>query len=121
MTVSLLPTASGAYGQATIVAHVPYGSAGVSPFTSGSNSHSITVRPPVPTLTTSFDGTSRILSVLATFRDSASPSSDPVPVAGVTVADFSVGTTGAVQVISSPGAVTVQPVGNSVDSFHYTA
>ena len=112
---------SSAYGLAIISAHVPYGSAGVSPLTSGSNSHSITVRPPVPTLTTTFDGTSRLLSVLATFRDSASrSSSDPVPVSGVTVTDFNVGTTGAAQVISSPGALTVQPVGHSVDSVHYS-
>lgn len=114
VTIALDATEAGVLGAATIVARVPADSPGVVPRTSGTNTHTLYYRPPVPTLTSSYDGTSRTLSVLATFRDGPSPTSAVAAVTGVTVADFNLATTGLARVASEAGAVTVQPVGTSI-------
>ena len=114
MTATLVPTESGAFGPATITAHVPFASPGISPLTSGSNTHTLHFRPPVPHLESSFDGTSRTLSVVTTFRDSASPSSEEVKATGLTVADFNVQATGGTQLSDAVGAVTLTPLGTSI-------
>lgn len=114
MTATLAPTEAGDFGPASITARVPSASPGVAPLTSGSNTHTLHFRPPVPHLVSSFDGTSRTLSVVTTFRDSASPSSEEVTATGLTVADFNVQTSGGTQVADALGAVTVQPLGTSI-------
>ena len=112
--MTLEPTAQGAFGPATITAHVPFAAPGVVPVTSGSNSHTLHFRPPVPHLETSFDGTSRTLSVVATFRDSTSPTSDEVKATGLTVADFNIETTGGARLADIVGAAMVRPLGASI-------
>ena len=68
----------------------------------------------MPTFSTSFDGTTLALSVVATFRDNASPTSALVAVTGVTVDDFTRTMTGATRA----GSMTVRPLGTSTGGGH---